>query len=240
MTTRSRSRASLDRLERAAEDVVVGDRDPTESRSPPRGRADPRRDRAVVRPVGVHVQVDDDPVAPRERVVCLVGPPGPPLADEAAVERPAPPRPGRSSALLPAPALVLRRAASGSVPSSALGATRPVVAPRGAPTLRPPAPSAPRRPSWTKIAASPSAAARWSGAARHGRAIAGGACAGSAAGSRAASCAGARAPSRGGPVVAARRRAVPVQPGSSLERDQPTLLWGARRGLVSTPSGTSA
>ena len=59
----------LDRLERAAEDVVVGDRDPAE---PDRLRVVdevPGRDRAVVRPVRVHVQVDHDPVAVGERVV---------------------------------------------------------------------------------------------------------------------------------------------------------------------------
>ena len=59
----------LDRLERAAEDIVVGDRD----------RAEPLRlrvveqlvdlDRAVVRPGGVHVEVGDDPGAVGERTV---------------------------------------------------------------------------------------------------------------------------------------------------------------------------
>ena len=57
----------LDRLERAAEHVVVGDGD----------RAEPFRfrvaeqvvdlDRAVVRPGRVHVKIDDDPVALLER-----------------------------------------------------------------------------------------------------------------------------------------------------------------------------
>ena len=58
----------LDGLERAAEDVVIGDRDATE---PDRlGVVDEllRGDRAVVRPVGVHVEVDRDPVAVGKRV----------------------------------------------------------------------------------------------------------------------------------------------------------------------------
>ena len=58
----------LDGLEGAAEDVVVGDRDRPE---PFRlGVVDQRLrlDRAVVRPVRVHVEVDDDPVALAERV----------------------------------------------------------------------------------------------------------------------------------------------------------------------------
>ena len=62
----------LDRLERAGEDVVVGDGDRSE---PLRlGVVDERLrlDRAVVRPVRVHVQVDDDPVAVAERVDVVV------------------------------------------------------------------------------------------------------------------------------------------------------------------------
>ena len=58
----------LDGLERAAEDVVVGDRDRAE---PFRlGMVDQRGrlDRAVVRVARVHVQVDDDPVAVGERL----------------------------------------------------------------------------------------------------------------------------------------------------------------------------
>ena len=61
----------LDRLERSAEHVVVGDRDAAE---PDRlGVVDELlgRDRAVVRPVRVHVEVDRDPVAACERVDVL-------------------------------------------------------------------------------------------------------------------------------------------------------------------------
>ena len=68
MTTRSRVARELDRLERAAEDVVVGHGD----------AAEPDRlgvveqilggDRAVVRPLGMEVEVDSDPLAIRERI----------------------------------------------------------------------------------------------------------------------------------------------------------------------------
>ena len=58
----------LDRLERAAEDVVVRDGDRAEALR--LGVVDERLrlDRAVVRPVRVHVEIDDDPVAVAERV----------------------------------------------------------------------------------------------------------------------------------------------------------------------------
>ena len=64
----------LDCLERAAEDVVIGDRDATE---PDRlGVVDEflRGNRAVVRPVGVHVEVDGDPVAVGKRIDVGPGP----------------------------------------------------------------------------------------------------------------------------------------------------------------------
>ena len=63
----------LDRLERAAEDVVVGDGDGSEPFG--LGVLDQRLrlDRAVVRPVRVHVEVDDDPVAVGERVASRGG-----------------------------------------------------------------------------------------------------------------------------------------------------------------------
>ena len=58
----------VDRLERAAEDVVVGDRDRAEAFR--LGVVDElgRVDRAVERPRGVHVQVGDDPRPVGERV----------------------------------------------------------------------------------------------------------------------------------------------------------------------------
>ena len=59
----------LDRLERAAEDVVVGDGDPAEADLLGVVEEVLGRDRAVVRPVRVHVEVDRDPVAVGERVV---------------------------------------------------------------------------------------------------------------------------------------------------------------------------
>ena len=73
----------LDRLEGAGEDVVVGDRDRAEALLLGVIDQRPRVDRAVVRPVGVHVQVDHDPVALAEAtsvgVVCGRRPA--PLAD---------------------------------------------------------------------------------------------------------------------------------------------------------------
>ena len=58
------------RLERAAEDVVVGDRD----RPKPLGLSMSEQvgdvDRAVVRPGGVQVEIADDPVTAGQRLVC--------------------------------------------------------------------------------------------------------------------------------------------------------------------------
>ena len=57
----------LDRLERAAEDVVVGDGDRAEALGLRVVEQVVDVDRAVVRPARVHVQVGDDPVAVLER-----------------------------------------------------------------------------------------------------------------------------------------------------------------------------
>ena len=58
----------LDRLERAAEDVVVGDGDRAEALRLGVVEQLLDRDLAVVRPRGVQVQVGDDPVAVAERL----------------------------------------------------------------------------------------------------------------------------------------------------------------------------
>ena len=63
----------LDGLERAAEDVVVGDGDRAEALRPPRGRAGPPPGRAVARPGGVQVEVGEDPVPVGERVAGASG-----------------------------------------------------------------------------------------------------------------------------------------------------------------------
>ena len=64
----------LDRLEGAAEDVVVGDGDRAEALGLGVVEQRLRLDRAVVRPVRVHVEVDDDPVAVAERIAVEVRP----------------------------------------------------------------------------------------------------------------------------------------------------------------------
>ena len=58
MTTRSRVRAELDRLERAAEDVVVGHGDAAEPDRLGVVEELVGRDRAVVRPLGMKVEVE--------------------------------------------------------------------------------------------------------------------------------------------------------------------------------------
>ena len=91
----------LDRLERAGEDVVVGDRDRAE---PLRlGVVDERRrlDRAVVRVVRVHVQVGDDPLAVGERLG-LVGARWPPAPCGVGVEPLEPLGEGRKAPVLDA------------------------------------------------------------------------------------------------------------------------------------------
>ena len=66
MTTRSRVSRELDRLERAAEDVVVGHGDAAEPDRLGVVEQILGRDRAVVRPLGMKVEVERDPVAIRE------------------------------------------------------------------------------------------------------------------------------------------------------------------------------
>ena len=64
----SLSSRELDRLERASEGVVVGDRDPSEPDLLGVVEKICHRNRAVVRPVRVHVEIDDDPVPVFERI----------------------------------------------------------------------------------------------------------------------------------------------------------------------------
>ena len=84
MTVRRRCAGELLRLERAAEAVVVGDRDRAEADRLGVVEEILDRDRAVVRVRRVHVQVDRDPRAAGERVAVAAG--DAPPAGEAAVE----------------------------------------------------------------------------------------------------------------------------------------------------------
>ena len=157
----------LDPLERAAERVVVGDRDSAQADLLRVVEQLCGRRRAIVRPVRVHVQVDDDPVAAFERVLVCVGS-AMRLAREAGVhgvELPGDVVEALSVWACARPSSARRvRAAS----SAARSATR--VATSGpASTTAAPAVAASRRrrssPSiaGTKIEATPSAAARCSG-----------------------------------------------------------------------------
>ena len=77
----------LDGLECPAEGVVVGDRDCSEPDLLRVVEELRDRDRAVVRPVRVHVQIDDDPVPAGERIVVLgAGVAAASLAGQARVE----------------------------------------------------------------------------------------------------------------------------------------------------------
>ena len=86
MTTRSLVAGQLGDLERASEDVVVGDCDSAQADLLRMIEQVLGRDRAVVRPVRVEVQVDREPVAVGQRVLGLGGGRAP-LARELRIDR---------------------------------------------------------------------------------------------------------------------------------------------------------
>ena len=175
ITIRSRPARELDGFERAAEDVVVGDRDRAETFR--LGVVDElgRIDRAVVRPRRVHVQVGDDPRPVGERLRLAAAR----AAGASRVTRTSrrAPRPRRRSSASPhaaraaAPSRSRSAASSASRAAAAAASSGCATTPCGrrSHSPRPPPRASPRRsPTMpgTKIAASSKSAARGSGVAR--------------------------------------------------------------------------
>ena len=182
-----------------------------------------RRDRAVVRPVGVHVEVDRDPVAVGERVDVARRTPSTALARQSRVDRRrARPRPRRSSvsrrgSLRPAPRASAARCPRASRATSAATSSLVVAAhDRGAARggLEREAVLAARRGNEDRGRSRERrlvAAASVRRGRGHGRAP----IAGSSGGSRAASCAGACASQPGAPPRSRSSARVVARPGDS-------------------------